>query len=217
MTLVRTVARPLLASMFVMGGYSALRNPAQHVRMAGPVTEKLSEATDQSQAPTADEKQLVLINGAAQVVGGLALATGRLPRLSALVLAVSLVPTTAAGHRFWEETDKTQRANQQIHFFKNLSMFGGLLIAAVDTEGKPSLAWRASHAASAASKSTKVLGKSAKGAAKGSMLTKGTKALGKSSKGAAKGGVLAKSTKQASKAAKSARSQAKSQAKSLSS
>ena len=42
MTLVRRVARPMLASMFLMGGYSALRNPQAHVRMAGPVTEKLS-------------------------------------------------------------------------------------------------------------------------------------------------------------------------------
>jgi len=197
----------MLASMFVMGGYSALRNPAQHVRMAGPVTEKLSEATDQTQVPSADEKQLVLINGAAQVIGGLALATGRLPRLSALVLAGSLVPTTAAGHRFWEEKDKTQRANQQIHFFKNLSMFGGLLIAAVDTQGKPSLAWRASHAASTATKGTKALGKGAKGAAKTKAVSKGTKTLGKSAKGAAKATVLTKGTK---KAAKAARSQAKS-------
>ena len=150
--------------MFVMGGYSALRNPQSHVRMAGPVTEKLSEAADQvapdpSYSP--DEKQLVLINGAAQMIGGLALATGRLPRLSALVLAASLVPTTAAGHRFWEETDKTQRANQQIHFFKNVSMFGGLLIAAVDTEGKPGVAWRTSHAVGAAKKSSGQLRKQA--------------------------------------------------------
>jgi putative oxidoreductase len=152
----------MLASMFVMGGYSALRNPAQHVRMAGPVTEKLSDATDQAQVPTADEKQLVLINGAAQVIGGLALATGRLPRLSALVLAGSLVPTTAAGHRFWEEKDKTQRANQQIHFFKNLSMLGGVLLAAVDTEGKPGVAWRAKHAASAAGREVKHRGRAAR-------------------------------------------------------
>jgi putative oxidoreductase len=210
----------MLASMFVMGGYSALRNPAQHVRMAGPVTEKLSDATDQAQVPTADEKQMVLINGAAQVIGGLALATGRLPRLSALVLAGSLVPTTAAGHRFWEEKDKTQRANQQIHFFKNLSMFGGLLIAAVDTQGKPGLAWRASHAASTATKGTRALGKGAKGAAKTTALSKGTKALGKGTKGAANGSVLTRGTKGAAKgtvltkgtrkAAKAARSQAKS-------
>jgi putative oxidoreductase len=165
MTLVRRVARPMLASMFVMGGFSALRNPDQHVRMAQPVTGRLSDAADQATSETTsapDEKQLVMINGAAQVVGGLALATGRMPRLAALVLAGSLVPTTYAGHRFWEEQDKTQKANQLIHFTKNVSMFGGLLLAAVDTEGKPGLAWRAKSAAGSARREARHLGKAAK-------------------------------------------------------
>lgn len=193
----------MLASMFLMGGYSALRNPQAHVRMAGPVTQKLSEGADQATTPqtaTPDEKQLVLINGAAQVLGGLALATNRLPRLASLVLAGSLIPTTAAGHRFWEETDKTQRANQQIHFFKNVSMLGGLLIAAVDTEGKPSVAWRASKAVGAAGKGTKTL---AKGATKGTKGVVTTKALSKGTKGAVKTKALSKGTKQLTKAAKS--------------
>jgi putative oxidoreductase len=201
----------MLASMFVMGGYSALRNPEKHVRMAGPVTEKLSDVADQAtpdRSRSLDEKQLVLINGAAQLVGGLALATNRLPRLASLVLAGSLVPTTAAGHRFWEETDKTQRANQQIHFFKNLSMFGGLLIAAVDTEGRPSIAWRTSKAVSTASKGTRSLAKGTKGAAKATVVTKGSKSLAKGSKRAAK------STSQLRKAA---RAQAKSARKSIAS
>ena len=159
----------MLASMFVMGGVSALRNPDQHVKMAGPVTEKLSDAADEAtpdDTASPDEKQLVQINGAVQVVAGLALATGRLPRLAALLLAGSLGPTTYAGHRFWEETDKTQRANQQIHFFKNVSMLGGLLLASVDTEGKPGVAWRTSHAVGTAKREAKMLGKGVAGQAK---------------------------------------------------
>ena len=169
MTLVRLVARPMLASMFVMGGVSALRQPERHARMAGRVTGQLSDAADQASDKlpmNPDEKQLVQINGAAQVIAGLALATGRLPRLAALVLAGSLVPTTYAGHRFWEEKDKEQKANQLIHFTKNVSMMGGLLLAAVDTEGKPGLAWRTSHAVGTARKSTKAATKAAKAQAK---------------------------------------------------
>ena len=75
------------------------------------------------------------------------LATGRMPRISSAVLAASLVPTTLAGHRFWEEEDPQKKAMQRIHFFKNASMLGGLLLAAVDTEGKPGVAWRARRAA----------------------------------------------------------------------
>lgn len=159
----------MLASMFIMGGVSALRNPNQHVQMADPVVGKLSDAADEAPSNLPfdlDEKQLVLINGAAQLVGGLALATGRVPRIAALVLAGSLVPTTAAGHRFWEEKDKTQRANQMIHFTKNVSMFGGLLLASVDTEGKPGLAWRAKNVAGSARRQGKQLRREAKTHAK---------------------------------------------------
>jgi putative oxidoreductase len=81
------------------------------------------------------------------IVAGLALATGRAPRLSALALAATVVPTTVAGHPFWEESDPQAKAGQKVHFFKNVSMLGGLLIAAADTNGKPGLAWRAKRAA----------------------------------------------------------------------
>ncbi len=90
--------------------------------------------------------QLVKINAAVQVLAGALLGLGRCPRLAATALAGSLVPTTLAAHRFWEEQDPAQRAQQQIHFMKNLGLLGGLLLAAVDSEGAPSLRWRAKRA-----------------------------------------------------------------------
>ena len=60
------------------------------------------------------------------------------------------MPTTVAGHPYWEEKDPAARKQQQIHFLKNLTMLGGLLIAAADTDGSPSLAWRRRRAARAA-------------------------------------------------------------------
>src|SRR3954451_24571984 len=84
-------------------------------------------------------EKLVRVNAATQLFGGLALATGRLPRLSALALAGSLVPTTYVGHPFWSEDDKKARKGQQVQFFKNLSMLGGLLLAAADTGGRESI------------------------------------------------------------------------------
>jgi putative oxidoreductase len=128
--LVRRLARPMLASMFLVGGIDTLRNPQQKVQAAEALG--LQENTE----------QVVKGNAAAQIVAGLALATNRLPRLSALVLAGSLVPTTAAGHRFWEYSDPTQRADQTQHFVKNLSMLGGLILASVDTEGRESVTRR---------------------------------------------------------------------------
>ena len=80
------------------------------------------------------------VDAAAQVAGGSLLALGRFPRVAALVLAGSIVPTTLAGHRFWEEADSAKKQGQLLHFLKNASMLGGLLLAAVDTAGKESLA-----------------------------------------------------------------------------
>ena len=82
------------------------------------------------------------INAAVQVAAGVLLSVGRLPRVAAAALAVSLVPTTLAGHRFWEEGDPARRAQQQIHFLKNVGLLGGLVLAVFDTEGAPSLGWR---------------------------------------------------------------------------
>lgn len=150
MTAIRLIARPMLASMFVMGGIDSLTHASAKVPKATKVTEQVPTVVERFApglpVPT-DPATLVRINGGVQVLAGLALATGRMPRLSALALAATLVPTTYAGHPFWEERDKAARTSQRIQFFKNISMLGGLLLAAVDTEGKPGVAWRARRAA----------------------------------------------------------------------
>ena len=148
--LVRRIARPLLASTFIQGGIDALRHP----EAKAPSAEKLDIVHKPGMAKLniTTTEQAVRVNGAVQVVGGTLLALNRFPRLAALALAGSIVPTTLAGHRFWEESDPARKSNQQIHFFKNVSLFGGLLLASVDTAGKPSLSWRAKHGAVRAKK-----------------------------------------------------------------
>ncbi|MBD0418512.1 DoxX family protein [Streptomyces sp. TRM S81-3] len=143
MSLLRVVGRPMLASMFVAGGLNCLRNPGELAPLAEPVVRPVADRV--SALPDSTE-QLVRLNGAVQVVGGVLLGLGRLPRLSALALAVTLVPTTLAGHRFWD-AEGPDRSQQTVHFLKNLSMLGGLLIAADDTGGAPSMLWRGRHAA----------------------------------------------------------------------
>lgn len=150
MTITRLLARPMLATIFVAGGISALRNTEGHAAKAKKVTDKVvpaaQKAAPQLPIPT-DPATLVRINAGAQLLAAAALATGRAPRLSATVLAASLVPTTLAGHAFWNETDPQARNAQRLQFYKNTSVLGGLLLAAVDTEGRPGLAWRARRAA----------------------------------------------------------------------
>ncbi len=143
MSITRRLARPLLAASFVSGGIETLRNPRPRVEMAESVAPKVAEPLSLPQ----ETDQLVKINAVVQVVAGALLAIGRLPRLASCALAGSLVPTTLAGHRFWEMEDEAQRAQQQIHFLKNVGLLGGLILAAVDTGGAPSLGWRAKRAA----------------------------------------------------------------------
>jgi uncharacterized membrane protein YphA (DoxX/SURF4 family) len=137
----------MLASIFIVQGYDTFRRPERVAAAAEPV---IRPVADRVPVVPAKAEQAVRLNGAVQMVAGSLLALGRWPRLSALVIGGTLVPTTLAGHRFWEAEDERSQAQQRIHFLKNLSMFGGLLIAAADTAGKPSLAWRARHAVKSA-------------------------------------------------------------------
>ena len=146
MTVARHLARPMLASIFISGGIETLRHPGPSAARAADVATDVAEALPVDLPD--DPESLVRLDAAAKVVGGLMLASGgRLARSGALICAASLLPTTLAAHRFWEETDPEAKAQQQIHFMKNLSMLGGLLIAALDTGGRPSVPWRAKRRA----------------------------------------------------------------------
>src|SRR5205814_8182304 len=105
-----------------------LATPAPGAQRPEPVPAKLAETL-----PLPDDTEtLVKLNAGVHIVAGTMLALGKLPRLSAAVLAASLVPTTAAGHRFWEEESPQSKAMQRTHFLKNLAILGGLIIAATD-------------------------------------------------------------------------------------
>lgn len=136
--IVRRIARPLLSSIFIFGGVNAVRYAAAHKDAAEPVVKKLAAPLGLPE----DSELLVRVNGAAMVGGGALLATGKAPRLASLVLLGSIIPTTLT-HQFWNETDPQAKQGEQVQFFKNLSLLGGLLLAAVDTEGKPGVAYRA--------------------------------------------------------------------------
>ncbi|MCD9199132.1 DoxX family protein [Aeromicrobium wangtongii] len=131
MTLLRIVARPMLASMFVYGGAMALKQPGARAAKAQPVADLIKKIAPQ--VPVSGSS-VTRVNGAVQLTAGLGLATGHLPRLSAFVLAVTLPPTTVVGHRYWDETDPAARTNQRIHFMKNMALTGGLLMATLDPE-----------------------------------------------------------------------------------
>src|SRR5438105_8145940 len=108
------IARILTAGMFVAGGWSTFREPGRRARAAAKIGLPESDA-------------VVRGNGLGMVVAGSAMAIGIKPRLSALALGGMLVPTTLAGHRFWEEEDAQRRKQQQTQFLKNTAALAALL------------------------------------------------------------------------------------------
>lgn len=132
--IISRLARPLIAASFIVGGLDTLRNPDAKIKQVEPFLNKTVGAVAESlpeQVPT-DAATLVKLDAAVKVGAGVALALGRFPRLAALALAVGLVPTTLAGHAFWEHEDPQARVGQQFHFLKNAGLLGGLLLVVAE-------------------------------------------------------------------------------------
>jgi putative oxidoreductase len=69
------------------------------------------------------------------------------PRLLALALGASLLPTTVAGQSFWSSDGTTPSMDRTGQFVRNAGLLGGLMFAAIDTGGRPSLFWSGRKAA----------------------------------------------------------------------
>jgi uncharacterized membrane protein YphA (DoxX/SURF4 family) len=146
--LIRRIARPLLSAAFIGRGVDALRSPKGAADAARPALEGLSKLPDPVGTNVPSNAETVArVNAAVQIGGGLLLAAGKLPRVASTALALSVVPGSLGGHTFWRESDPQRKADERRAFLNDVSLIGGLIIAAVDTEGKPSLGWRGRRAA----------------------------------------------------------------------
>lgn len=162
MSFVRRIARPMLAAFFIAGGIEALRRPGKRAEHAQPLVERASEPLG---LPN-DAELMVRANGALMVGAGALLATGRLPRVSAAVLAGSLIPATVVEYPFWEAQDPEERRRLAVHTLKNVGLLGGLLLAVVDTEGKPGVVYRAKMAGDSISRTARQTRRDARTAVK---------------------------------------------------
>jgi putative oxidoreductase len=70
---------------------------------------------------------LVPTSGVIALGGGLLVAFGPWADLGALLLAAFVFPGAVGMHAFWKLADPMQRANQQVHFMKNVSLGGAAL------------------------------------------------------------------------------------------
>ena len=146
--MIRKVARPMLAAVFISQGAEALRRPAAAADAAGPTLAGLRKLPDPVGSRVPDNPDTVArVTAATQVAGGLLLAAGRVPRIASAALAVAELPANLGAHMFWAEPDAVTRSRKRRDFMVDLSLLGGLIIATADTAGKPSLGWRGRRAA----------------------------------------------------------------------
>ncbi|NNG18891.1 DoxX family membrane protein [Naumannella sp. ID2617S] len=153
MTLTRALARTMLAGYFVYNGAKALKDPSPYLegqekfaRTVVPLAKKVAPAEVATAIPT-DASTLARISGGLQVAGGLAMVLGKGRRLGAGLVAASMVPQLLSSGPGQGATSE-QKAAARDGLLKNLALIGGALIVAQDTEGQPSLAWRAQDQAS---------------------------------------------------------------------
>jgi putative oxidoreductase len=130
----RRLARPLLGATFVAAGADALRDGDRRARQAGSLGMSDPQTVTRAVAGT-------------QIGAGTLLFLGRLPRLSALALAATVVPDALTGHAFWTESDKQSRDSQRSLFVRDLGLLGGALVAVADTGGRESVPHRARRTA----------------------------------------------------------------------
>jgi uncharacterized membrane protein YphA (DoxX/SURF4 family) len=127
---IRRLARPLLGAAFISSGIEALQGIDRRANRA--------ESYGASQPVTVSRTL-----AGTQIAGGVLLAINRMPRLSALVLALTVVPEAITGHDFWTEKDADTKQSQRALFARDLGLLGGLLVAAVETGGRESVPHRA--------------------------------------------------------------------------
>ncbi|MFV8164440.1 DoxX family protein [Mycobacterium sp. 134] len=146
--LIRRIARPMLSATFIARGVDTLRDPSTSTETTQRTLGALSALPGPVGAGVPNNAHAVArVNAVVQVAGGLLLAAGRAPRLTAAALAVTMIPGSLGSQAFLKDSDPQHAARQRRELLTDVSLLGGLIIAAADTAGKPSLAWRGRRAA----------------------------------------------------------------------
>lgn len=141
----------MLASFFVVNGVKSFTKPQQLVGSAEPIATKVVPLAQRIAPPSVanyipeDTESLVKLAGAAQVAGGVMLATGIGRQLGAGVLALSMVPHVLTS-RAPKGANAEERAHARSLLLRNVALLGAAMIAAGDTQGRPGLGWRAEQA-----------------------------------------------------------------------
>lgn len=125
-TLIRTAGRLCISGIFVYSGYGMVNNAERFAKRAAAALPMLPE-----------DPMVARAHGATMMVAGSTLALGILPKMSARILALAMIPNTLVGHPFWKSETPEDRRGQLVHFLKNVGLFGGLLYVSADKRTEP--------------------------------------------------------------------------------
>jgi uncharacterized membrane protein YphA (DoxX/SURF4 family) len=151
--LLRRVARPLLAAPFVYDGVQAALHPGEHIAAARGLTDTVTDRIGVKRLTDTQLSLVVRAHGALTAVLGVALGAGLFPRLAAVKLAVLTAPLALAHQPFTSRGG--ERSEKTVRFVRALGYTGAALLAGIDTEGKPDVAWRVRQARKEAKKAVK--------------------------------------------------------------
>jgi putative oxidoreductase len=83
---------------------------------------------------------LAYVASPVEFIGGILLVVGFATRYTALVLLLFMIVATFSSHAYWS-VPAAQKGNQTAHFWKNISMTGGLILLFVVGAGRWALDW----------------------------------------------------------------------------
>jgi len=133
----------MLAGYFVADGVAAINRPELLTDDMAPLARAVTQTARRLLPESASAKipqdtaAYVRIHGAIQAVGGVMVATGFLRRFGAGLIALAYLPRVIAARPRIKSLTTDQR------FLREVALLGGVVIAAMDTQGKPNLAWLA--------------------------------------------------------------------------
>nr|NLD39965.1 DoxX family membrane protein [Actinomycetales bacterium] len=141
MNLPALFARPMLASYFILDGISSMLRPQSHVEKFERVT-PLLERSGLPPVLSSDATMLARVAGGVSAAAGIALALGKQPRVAAGTLALLNIPITLINNPVWEKSSEEPAEDRWRGLLRGLGIGGGLILAATDRGGRPSLGWR---------------------------------------------------------------------------
>lgn len=152
--MIRKIARPMLASVYIIDGVETVLNPAGHKDAADSALKKVRAVVPREYRgflPKDPETAAQIVGGVKAGAGSL-FAIGKMPRTSASLLALATIPSVIGRNAFWEADNEDDKARRRTGALTDVALAGGVLLATVDTDGKPGLQWRAQNAAKVAKK-----------------------------------------------------------------